>query len=333
MDLSILITELSESTCIAECAEATEVAEKYLSEYMTVENRNGNLIGMLSGETNKTVLLDAHIDEIGMMVTNVDDNGFVKVEGAGGIDCRILKGLMVTIHSKRMVNGIFCSLPPHLGKKTVSNFDSLMIDTGLGNKAKDIISVGDKVTFSQSAAGLSGNMFTCKSLDNRAGVAALIKCAELLSEKALPCNVVFLLSTGEETGGWGVLTSAFEIEPNTAISVDVSFAKSHVCTENTLADLSKGPMIGISPVLSKEISDTLSFVAEENNIPVQFEVMGGRTGTNADKISTTKGGIKTGLVSIPLRYMHTPVEIIDLKDVENTARLLANFILHLRSEL
>lgn len=335
MDLSILLTELSESDCIADVNEAAMVAEKYLSEYMTVEMNNGNLIGILKGESDYTIMLDAHIDEIGMMVTAVDENGFVKVTPAGGIDKRTLQGAKVHIHSEKLVNGIFCSKPPHLrsgdGTK-VPSFDEFYIDTGLKDKAKDIISVGDRVTFSQNAAGLNGSMFTCKALDNRAGVAALIKCADFLSNKKLPCTVVFLFSIGEETGGVGALTSAFDIDPSEAISVDVSFAKSANATDSTLADISKGGMIGISPFLSKEITDRLIDTAKESCLDFQYEVMGGATSTNADKISATKSGIKTGLVSIPLKNMHTPVEIVDLRDIENVARLLANYILQLRGD-
>ncbi len=330
MDLSILLTELSESDAIADIGEATAVAEKYLSEYMEVENRNGSLVGMIKGNGDRTIMLDAHIDEIGMMVTFVDDSGFVKVSAAGGIDRRILQGTKVHIHAKKAVMGVFCSTPPHLrGSKdsSVPSFDELFIDTGITENATEIISVGDRVTFVQSAAGLNGTQMTCKALDNRASVAALIKCADLLSQSTLPCSVMFLLSNGEEIGGVGAQTCTFELDPDEAIALDVTFARSSDCPDSSLGEMGKGGMIGISPILSADVSDKLTTVAKENGIDHQFEVMGSRTGTNADKITLTKSGIKTGLVSIPIKNMHTPVEIVDLKDIESVARLLAAYII------
>ena len=154
----------------------------------------------------------------------------------------------------------------------------------------------------------------------------MIRCAQLLQETTLSCRVTVLLSTREEVGSQGAETAAFREEPDMAIAVDVSFADQPGVPSHKCGKLSEGPMIGVSPVLDKNITETLKRLAKENEIPFQLEVMGGTTGTNADEINVTRGGVPCGLVSIPQRNMHTPAEICDHKDIENVARLLAAFI-------
>lgn len=327
MELDCLLKELSEADGLGGLDGAIKVAERYLGEFAEVTRRGNSVIGFI-GSGDKTVLLDAHIDEIGMMVTNVQD-GFVKVAPAGGIDPRILPATRVKIHGKETVNGVFCSVPPHLkkGDSEASAVDEQYIDTMLPEKAEELIPVGSRVTFCQSFAELKGGLVTGKSLDNRAGVASLIRCAELLSGKALNCRVAVLLSDMEELGFRGARVDSFELDPEFAVVVDVSFGNAPDIEAHKTGNLGEGPMIGISPILSEAVTADLKRLAEENNIPYQTEVMGGTTSTNADAVTVNRSGVKTGLVSIPLRNMHTPVEIIDTADVENTARLLAEYIL------
>ncbi len=306
---------------------ALEVAEKYLREFSKVERYNGSLIATLGGGE-KTVLLDAHIDEIGMFVTSIKD-GFISVAAAGGIDARMLPAMRVKIHGKKTVLGIFQSVPPHLSKGSdeVTPLENLYIDTGLGADAEDIISIGDRVTFDSSFIELNKGVVSAKALDNRASVAALIKVAEILKSRPLNVKVAILLSDKEEIGSDGAKTAAFYINPDEAIVVDVSFGNALGVVEEKSGVLGKGGMLGISPVLSREVTEELKRLAKEKNIPLQFEVMGSKTSTNADVVAVNREGVKCGLVSIPLRNMHTPSEIVDISDIEAVAELLAEYII------
>ncbi len=322
-----VLKNLSEADFIGGVGTAIDIAEKHLSKYCAVHREGNNLIGEIKGKLDYTVLLDAHIDQIGMVVTSVD-GGFLKVAQAGGIDSRMLAGMRVTVYGKEIVGGVFCSTPPHLSKSdAVIKTEDMYIDIGVGDKAGDVISVGDRVVFSADFTELAGDKVTGKSLDDRAGCTALIKCAEMLSGKDLPCNVVFLLSDMEELGGMGAKTMSFGITPDVAVAVDVSFGNAPDISPDKTGVLGGGAMIGISPVLSTSVTNSLKEIANKNGIKHQFEVMGGKTSTNADKIVDTKCGVPTGLLSIPLRNMHTPVEVVDLNDIMSVAEVLANFVL------
>lgn len=328
MDIKNTLFKLSEAYGIGNLTEAADIACDVLSKYVECEKNGLTVIGAIKGKSDYTLMLDAHIDEIGFVVTYIDDEGFLTVKNCGGIDLRALPARPVCIHGKQKLTGVFCSVPPHLGGSTEYNdITSLKIDTLLGEKAKEIISVGDFVTFSQAPAELSGSCVTGKSLDNRAGVVCLLELARRLSGKELPFNVVFALTDMEELGTRGAKTAAFGISPNESIVIDVSFADGPDISPKDCGKLSGGAMIGLSPILDKEISKKMISVAKENDIPYQTEVMVGRTGTNGDVISVSKSGVKTGLVSIPLRNMHTDVEIVDTKDIESVCRLLEQYIL------
>ncbi len=324
-----ILKKLCEADFLGSVGSALDTAGVFLSKYCTVRRKGNNLIGEIKGKTDYTVLLDAHIDQIGMVVTAVKD-GFLKVQSAGGIDSRMLAGMRVTVYGKEPIRGVFCSTPPHLGKSdSVLKIEDMYIDTGLGDKLSDVVSVGDRVVFSTEFSELAGDKVTAKSIDDRAGCVALIKCAELLSGKELPCNVVFLLSDAEEIGGMGAKTQSFDISPDLAVAVDVSFGNAPDIAADKTGTLGDGAMIGISPVLSHTVTEMLKAAAENKEIKYQLEVMGGKTSTNADKIVETRCGVPTGLLSIPIRNMHTPVEVVDAKDISSVAQILASFVLTL----
>lgn len=302
-----------------------------LSKYSEVNiDKMGNLIARFkSSSPKKHILLDAHIDQIGLIVTNVMDNGFLKVSSCGGVDTRVLKGSTVIIHGKRDIYGIVSSTPPHLleHQDKPESLEDLFIDTSLSkDELCDIVSLGDRISLFSRPMTLLNNRIAAKSLDNRAGVLALIRCAELMGKSDFGVDVTILLSVQEETGELGAHTAPFDIHPDEAIVVDVSFASQPGVSKHKSGELAGGPMVGISPVLSKDISDTLISLCKKHDIDYQLEIMGSRTGTNADAISVTKSGIKTGLVSIPERNMHTAVEVVCIDDIENTARLLFEYI-------
>lgn len=306
---------------------------EYLSRYAPAEKDfNNNVIAVMgSGCPQKTILLDAHIDQIGLIVTDIDENGFVKADKCGGADLRVLPGSPVTIHGKRDINGIICCMPPHLsdGKEGEAvAADNLWIDAGLPpEEAGDVVSIGNAVSLYGEPRMLIGTRVASPSLDNRAGVAVLLKTVEYISKSELNARVIVLLSCQEETYASGAKTKAYEYNPDECICVDVSFA-SQPGVDNQYAEiaLGEGPMVCLSPVLDRGMAKDLIAAADKYNIPYQLEVCPGRTGTNADCIAVAKKGVKSAVVSVPQRNMHTAAEIVDLKDLEYTAQLIAHYI-------
>lgn len=295
-------------------------------------DKNKNVICHLNNtNAKKHILIEAHIDQISMVITAVDDNGFLSISSCGGVDCRVLPGSTVLICGKKIITGIVCTTPPHLIEKKDKNFEkteNLIIDSGIsGEKLKNIVSVGDYVYFDAKPEKLLDNKITAPGLDNRAGVAVLIRCAQMLKAEKIDCSLTLLFSVQEETNSLGAKTAIFDLDPTEAIAVDVSFAKQPNNLEERCSDLLNGPMIGIAPSLSRSISNKITKLAEQNNIPYQLEIMSSLTGTTADSLTVSKGGIPCGLLSVPLRYMHSPVEVIDCNDIEFTAKLLCMYIL------
>lgn len=330
MDIKEILFSLSERDAIGIVDDASVYAKDYLSEYAEVKSiGNLSVLGFIKGKSDYTVLLDAHIDQIGMIVTDVDNEGFLTVSNSGGIDIRALPARAVTVHGKEKIPAVFCSTPPHLckGETEYTDISEIKLDTGLGGKAKTIVSVGDYVTFTALPAELSGDLVTGRSFDDRSGVACLLETAKRLSGKELPVSVAFLLSDGEELGMRGATIAAFDINADEAIAVDVSFGDGIGISETECGKLTGGAMIGVSPVLCRDLSDRLINLARHNGIKYQLEAMGGKTGTNADVIAVSRGGVKTCTVSIPLRNMHTEVETLSLQDLNSVCDLLEKYIL------
>lgn len=312
--------------------EISDIIEKYTSSFAKVaRDRFGNVTAELPGNE-KTILLDAHCDRIGMIVTGIEDGGFLRVTKCGGMDARVLAAQDVTVWGKKPVFGVVTSTPPHLSTaedaKKAKDFDAILIDTGMSKKgAEELISIGDRITIRCPHGELEGDRIFGSALDDRAGCAVIIRAAELVSSAKDRPTVKLLFSGQEETGGDGAITGSFNLNADECISVDVSFAAAPDIPEEKCGKLGKGPMIGIAPVLNYSISKRLKALAEGKNIPYQLELMGDSTGTNADHIAISKGGIKTGLVSIPQRNMHTGIEVISVNDVEFSAKLIAEYIL------
>lgn len=330
MDIKDILFELSRRDAVGNITAAADYAFEILNKYTSAERGQGlTVTGFLKGESDYTVMLDAHIDQIAFVVTNVDKNGFVTVAKSGGIDLRALPARRVTVHGKQDVSAVFCSTPPHLskGERLYEDIADIKLDTALGEKAAEIISVGDYVTFAAEPCCLNGGLVTGRSFDDRSGVACLLEVCSRLSGKRLPVNVAFVFSDGEELGMRGVRPAAFNINPDEAVAVDVSFGDGIGISEEECGKLGKGAMIGFSPSLSSEASKKLCVVAEENGISYQTEVMGDTTGTNADMIGVSRGGVKTATVSIPLRNMHTEVEVLNTADLESVCDLLEKYIM------
>ncbi len=330
MDIKSTLFNLSNLSAIGTVTDAADYAYDVLSKYACVSKLSGlGVLGEIKGESDYTVLIDAHIDEVGFIVTHISDEGFLTVQKCGGIDLRHLPSKVVTIHSDKKLTGVFSSTPAHLAKDDTlpDNITEFKIDTLLGSAAKEKIKVGDFVTFSTKATALNGTVCSGKAFDNRAGVCCVLELAKRLSSRKLPVSVKFLLSDGEELGLRGAKTAAYSADFDEAMVIDVSFGNGPDVSPFECGTLSAGAMLGISPVLNRDISNKLLNVANEKGLKYQTEVMGGRTSTNADVISLNKCGVKTGLISIPLRNMHTDCEVLDLCDIESVCNILENYVL------
>lgn len=275
------------------------------------------------------VVLEAHWDEICFVVTGISEDGFLHFAKCGGIDQRLLPGARVVVHGNRDIEGVISTLPPHLIKdedgKKAAPVDSLSIDIGMDAAAANAaVQVGDCVTFSKHFTPLHATQVSANCLDDRSGVAAVLMAAKQL--KQVPCKVTLLFTAQEELGTRGAKVALFGSDVDACVCVDVSFAYTPGCKESDCGKIGQGPMIGIAPILDREFSKDLVCFAEQNHIPYQKEVMAGRTGTNADVISVCGSGVRCALVSIPEKYMHTPAEVVDTQDVEQTAALLTAFV-------
>jgi len=326
-----ILFSLSEKCAVRGVTEAADYAFNLFSQNCVCKKCDNNLsfTATLKGESDYTLLLDAHIDEVAFSVTNIDDEGFLTVAKCGGIDVRTLPAKVVTIHGKEKIKGVFVSTPPHLssGEIEYNDIANIKIDTCLGAKAKEIVSLGDIVTYATKPFDLIGNKVCGKSFDDRAGVAVLYELSERLKDKNLPFNVVFSIVDGEELGMRGAIPATYSVAPDEAIAIDVSFATAPDVSNLEGGYLSKGAMIGVSPILDYDVTQKLNKIANDNNIDYQNEIMGGRTSTDSDVISVSGKGVKTGLISIPLRNMHTDCEIIDLSDLKSICDILEKYIL------
>ena len=337
MEFKDLVFELCASVGVSgKETEAVETAKKELSKLgETKVSPLGNLICSVlpEKEGRPHLMLDAHIDEIGMLVTYIDEKGFLRVGGCGGMDRRLLLSSTVFVHTeKEVLRGVVCSLPPHLqsGERKNPKVDEISIDIGFSQEeAKKRVSLGDRVTLRSVPQILNGDLVSSKSLDDRIGCAAVIKAAELIKKENPDIGLTVVLSTMEETGGQGATTAAYSVNPTHALAVDVSFAHTPDAKIEKCGEFFKGPMIGFSPILDARESKKLVKIAKENEIPFQIEAMGGRTSTNADEIAVSRGGVTTSLLSIPQRYMHTPIETVSITDAENTAKLIAKYAMSL----
>lgn len=312
--------------------EITDFVVDFLKEYSSVKiDKNKNIIANIkTSSPKKHIAIDAHLDTIYMLVTHINENGFISFVPSGGIDAKYLKGLDVTILGKEKISGVITTTPPHASKnlkeKNIS-IDSLYIDTGFSlNKLKELIEIGDKIIFSNSLSKLLNNNISCCYLDNKASIAAILYLVKNLDIKNLPVDLSFIFSQNEETTGSGAAVSSYSVFPDEAIVVDVSFATQPGVNYGVYAKLSGGPIIGQSPVLSQKITNKFKNLAKFNDINYSIEVMGGKTATNADEIACIKSGIPCANIFIPLRYMHSPVEVVNLSDIKDTSKLLNSYI-------
>lgn len=334
-DVKTLLKTLCEAPGVGDMPEIAEVAIDLLSPHVdeVTTDAMGNVFGLLRGTDPDagTVMLEAHMDEIGMIVTSVGRDGFIRVDKCGGIDVRVLSTAEVVVYGDQPYAGVIGSLPPHLtdakDRGKCPEIDKYGIDIGLdGETAKQAVPIGSRVAFRPHFDEIGDHGVSAKALDDRAGMVAILSAVSALSQNRPRRSVIVAFTVQEELGLRGAAVAAFDYPVTAAIAVDVSFGLTHDADRHDCGICGNGPMIGISPVLDSGITDTLLALAKANGVPYQREVMGETTGTDADRLSLTKSGIPCGLLSLPLKYMHTPQEMMDLRDIDYTAALLTAFV-------
>lgn len=321
--------------------ELSKIAEKYFINYAddVLRDKLGNLVILKKGNSkeHRKIMLAAHMDEIGLMVKKIDDKGFIQFTNIGGVDQRTLLTQEVIIHGKKDLFGVIGSKPPHLleekDRKKAVKMEDMLIDLGLSKEdVEKYISVGDPISIKRKMLNLQHDVVAGKALDDRAGVAAIYECLKELNRMNHDCDIYAVCTVQEEVGLRGAITSSYEIFPDIGIAIDVGFGSTPELPKDDTCDLGKGPSIAYGANIHKKIYDRLLRVAKEYNIPYQEDVYPAATGTDAWAIQVTQSGVATGLLSIPLRYMHTSVETVDINDIKNTGKLLAYFIMSLNGE-
>ncbi|MFC1490140.1 M42 family metallopeptidase [Candidatus Latescibacterota bacterium] len=314
-----------------------KVWREYVKEYAEVHtDTHGNTIGEINSQKASRILFTGHCDEIGFMVRYIDDKGFLYFGAIGGFDESIIAGRRITIHtSKGPVPGVIGKTPIHLMKpedrKKGSEIKDLWIDIGVKNKkeAESLVSIGDPVTYTYDFMELRKEIAVARGFDDRIGSFIVAEVLRTLSSSKKLSSAVYSVSTvQEEIGLRGAQTSAYGVDPLVGIATDVTFATDQPgVDEKQVGDikLGGGPVIARGPNINPRVFDLLVKTAKKLKIKYQVEGISRATGTDANAIQVTRAGVAAGLVSVPVRYMHTPVETLDLSDVEGAIKLMAGF--------
>jgi len=295
-------------------------------------SRLGSLHALKRGggpEPRPSLLFATHMDAIGLMVTGISEE-FLHVTEIGGLDPRVLPGQIVTVHGREDLPGVIVQPPAHLLPSGHHSgpipLEHLLVDTG--QTSRDLsrkVRVGDLISFAQPPIQMDGELLAGHSLDNRASVAALTSCLEVLQNRSTLWDVWAVATTQEEETMGGASTSAFQIRPSLAVAIDVTFGASPGSPNHLTFPMGKGPVLGWGPNIHPGLHKAFKELADRLEIPYKIEIMPRHSGTDAYGLQVVAEGVPTMVLSIPLRYMHTPVEMISMKDINRAGRLLAEF--------
>ncbi len=297
---------------------------------------HGNVIGIMNPDAKFRVMLSGHCDEIGLMIVHIDDRGYLSFGAVGGVDPATISGQRVRIHtSKKAVLGVIGRKPIHhlepeeRGKAI--KLHEMWIDIGAKNRkeAEKHVSVGDYVTIDVGLEPMLNNLVAGRGFDDRAGAFVVVETLRLLKGRKLKVAVYGVTSVQEEIGLRGARTSAYGIDPHVGIAVDVGFGSDYPGGDPKRSGeckLGKGPALHRGPNINPVLARLMEASAKKHKTPFQMTAEPGATGTDANAMQVNRSGVAAALVSIPNRYMHTAVEVISLTDLENTAKLLADFI-------
>lgn len=326
-----------------------EAGQKIVSDYMKQYadevrmDPNGNVIGILNPKAKIKIMLAGHCDEIGLMVQYIDNNGFIYLSAIGGVNVRLLQGERIVIHGKKgPVHGIIGVKAFHM--MTAKERDSgpppihdLWIDIGAKNRkdAEKVTRLGDAITINTGWIELQNGIVACRAFDDRIGAFIIADVLRLLSKKKLNVGIYAVSTIQEEVGLRGARMAAFGIDPQLGLAVDVGFATdSPGMNKKRLgeANLGDGPIIRRGPTYNPWIFEQIEKTAKKLKMKVQHQPESRGVSTDAYALQMTRAGVPAGLISIPNRYMHSPVETIALKDAEDCVQLIAGFIESLTPE-
>ena len=315
---------------------ARELLEPLMDEVWI--DRLGSLVGVRRcGKPGaKRLLLDAHLDEVGLTVTGIE-NGFLRFQNIGGVDVRMLPDREVTVLTDPPMPGVVACLPPHVlsaeDRERAPKMEELSIDVGLSQEeAERRIPLGTPVVYKSNFLRLGGRQLCGKAMDDRSCFVSLLRAAELLKEKPLDVDLYVLGSTREEANGAGAIAATQAIRPDYCVAVDVTHGRTPDGPKDETFVLGGGPTVGIGPNATRWMTRCMLDTAQREGIAVQKEIMEGSSGTNGWNMQICNEGVATAVLSIPLKYMHTPVETLDKGDIEAAARLLAAFAVRLGEE-
>ena len=315
-----------------------DYARQYSDE--TYSDAYGNCVATLNKGGSPRIMLAGHADEIGMTVNFVNKEGFIYVRKLGGVDPAITKAQRVVIHSKKgPVNGVVGNVAPHLtkqdGEKKAPKMEDLFIDIGVSSRdeALKFVQIGDPITLAPGFERLRNDLAVSRAFDNRVGTFAVAETLRLLKKQKLKAEVNAVSNIMEEVGLLGARQIAYSLKPDVALVVDVTHATDYPtvnqCQHGDIK-LGKGPAITHGGCNHKEVVNRLEQVAAKEKIKLQHEAMSATSGTDTDVIFWTRGGIPSALISLPNRYMHSPVEVVSLRDLEQIPQLLAAFCLSVK---
>ncbi len=297
---------------------------------------HGNVIVGLNPKGSPRVMLAGHCDQIGLMVNYIDDNGFIFFSAIGGIDPSVLPGLRVAVHTTHgPVEGVIGRRPIHVLKPEERGakieLRELWIDIGAKNKkeTQQIVGIGDPITFRLEMAHLGNDLVVSPAFDNKCGTFIVMEALRLCSERRIQCALFAVSTVQEEVGLRGARTASFGIDPQVGIAVDVTHATDYPDIDkrvNGEIKIGLGPTIARGPNINPKLEDLLVSTAKRKKLPFQREAEPAGTGTDANAIQLNRAGVATALLGIPNRYMHTPVEVVSLSDLDTAARLLAETI-------
>ena len=296
-------------------------------------DRMGNVLGVRRSRTPDApkLLLDAHLDEIGLIVTGVED-GFLRFRSIGGVDPRMLPGRELVVLTDPPLRGLVACPAEGDEDKSVP-LNELYVDVGLSQKeAERAIPVGTPMVYRAGCFPLGEEQMCGKSMDDRACFVTLLRAAELLRDKELDVELHIMGSTREEVSGAGAVVGTWAVAPDFCVAVDVTHGKTPDGPADKTFALGGGPAIGVGPNMTRWMTERMIAKAREHGIPYQLEIMSGHTGTNGWEMQISREGVATSVLSLPLKYMHTPVETLSLADMEGVAQLLAAFVENLGKE-
>lgn len=296
-------------------------------------DRMGNVLGVRRSKTPGApkLLLDAHLDEIGLIATGVED-GFLRFRSIGGVDPRMLPGRELVVLTDPPLQGLVACPAGGDEDKSVP-LNELYVDVGLSQEeAERAVPVGTPMVYRAGCFPLGEEQMCGKSMDDRACFVTLLRAAELLRDRELDVELHIMGSTREEVSGVGATVGTWAVAPDFCVAVDVTHGKTPDGPADKTFDLGGGPAIGVGPNMTRWMTERMIAKAKEHSIPYQLEVMSGHTGTNGWEMQISREGVATSVLSLPLKYMHTPVETLSLADMEGVAQLLAAFVENLGKE-